>query len=103
MKQLIIGSIVGLVLSIALTVQAAGPQPQAAASVGGKSTAPSPSHVAVNRQAAVSCNICFTCGGDWPIFAGSIRSVGDFPTERSSACSGTLIGRTDSSPFLCCN
>ena len=57
---------------------------------------------AINNQTAVGCNICFTCGGDWPVFAGSIRSVGDFPTERGSGCSGPLQGRADGSPFLCC-
>ncbi|MEK0083981.1 hypothetical protein [Benzoatithermus flavus] len=61
---------------------------------------------ATNNQTAVACSICFTCGGDWPVFAGSIRSVGDFPTERGAACDGTLPsspqGRSDGSPFLCC-
>ena len=32
--------------------------------------------------------ICFTCGGDWPVFAGFIRSVGDTPRERGPSCSG---------------
>jgi hypothetical protein len=46
-------------------------------------------------------SICFTCGGAWPVFAGSIRSVGDTPTERGSSCSGALQARSDGSPFLC--
>jgi len=57
---------------------------------------------AVNNQTAVACNLCFTCGGDWPVFAGSIRSRGDTPTERGSSCSGALASRADTSPFLCC-
>jgi hypothetical protein len=46
-------------------------------------------------------SICFTCGGGWPVFAGSIRSQGDTPTERGGSCSGGLAARSDSSPFLC--
>lgn len=57
---------------------------------------------AVNNQTAVSCNLCFTCGGDWPVFAGAITPVGNNPTERGSLCSGTLTVRSDSRPFLCC-
>jgi hypothetical protein len=57
---------------------------------------------AINNQTAVACNFCFTCGGDWTVFAGSIRSVGDTPIERGSQCSGPPISRFDSSPFLCC-
>ena len=60
-------------------------------------------HVAVNRQTSVDCNMCFTCGGDWPIFAGSWASPGtNNVTERGSSCSGGLVSRTDSRPFLCC-
>ena len=55
-----------------------------------------------NVQTATSCNFCYTCGGDWPIFAGSIRSYGDTPYERGSGCSGPLTSTTDYSPYLCC-
>jgi hypothetical protein len=58
-----------------------------------------------NAQTAVACQMCFTCGGDWPIFAGSPRNfqsgaIGS--TERGSACSGPLASSTDTDPFLCC-
>jgi hypothetical protein len=58
----------------------------------------------ISPQALIldACTICFTCGGEWPRFQGSIRSVGDFPTERGGGCGGGLIGRNDTSPFLCC-
>jgi len=69
--------------------------------IGGKQVT-EPQHVAVNRQTSVSCNFCFTCGGDWPIFAGAVRSSPASPVERGSGCSGGLITRTDSAPFLCC-
>jgi hypothetical protein len=98
MKRLIMGAIVGVMVATAWTVQA---QPQAQAQVNGKQQPITAQ--AINNQAAVSCNLCFTCGGDWPVFAGSVRSVGDFPTERGSGCSGLLQGRSDASPFLCCN
>ncbi len=90
-----IGSVVGFVLSNPLVVQAQQ-------SVAGKPVTVDAQHIAVNRQTSVDCNICFTCGGDWPIFAGSIRSNPATPTERGSLCSGALQTRTDSAPFLCC-
>ena len=97
MKRLIICSIVGFVLATAWTVHAG----QAVAPPGSnKPITVTPQ--AINNQTAVGCNICFTCGGDWPVFSGSIRSQGDLPTERGSACSGVLTSRSDSSPFLCC-
>jgi hypothetical protein len=92
MKKLLLLSALGLALTL--------PGVASAQSVGGKSTAAA-TH-AINNQTAVRCNFCFTCGGDWPVFSGSVRSVGDFPTERSSSCSGALQGRSDSAPFLCC-
>lgn len=60
--------------------------------------------LAVNRQTAVACNMCFTCGGDWPVFAGAIHAVntGSATFERGSACSGSLLASNDTNPFLCC-
>ena len=58
----------------------------------------------VNAQTAVACNTCFTCGGDWPIFAGAVHAVntGNLTFERGSSCSGTIHAANDSNPFLCC-
>lgn len=98
MKALYLASGLALALLMPVTSHAAG---SGAQTVGGKSVATAAGR-AINNQTAVACNICFTCGGDWPVFAGSIRSVGDFPTERGSGCSGPLQGRADGSPFLCC-
>jgi len=58
----------------------------------------------VNPQTSVACNVCFTCGGDWPIFAGAFHAVntGLQTFERGSACSGTLHSSNDTNPFLCC-
>ena len=55
-------------------------------------------------QTAVACNICFTCGGDWPIFAGAIHAVntGSLTFERGGSCSGNLAAANDQNPFLCC-
>jgi hypothetical protein len=58
-----------------------------------------------NPQTAVACQMCFTCGGDWPVFAGAPRSfqsgaVGSI--ERGGACSGSLVASADTDPFLCC-
>ena len=87
--------LLGSVLAVALMV----PTVSFAA---GKSVPREPGRAAANNQTAVACNFCFTCGGDWPVFAGSIRSVGDTPIERGSSCSQTLTSRPDGSPFLCC-
>jgi hypothetical protein len=79
------------------------------AQVAGKdgSAPPASGTRAINNQAAVSCNYCFTCGGDWPTFSGSQQQQSQAiainrPTERGSGCSGALIQRSDSRPFLCC-
>ena len=57
-----------------------------------------------NAQTAVACNMCFTCGGDWPIFAGAVHAVntGSLTSERGSGCSGGIAASNDSNPFLCC-
>jgi hypothetical protein len=59
---------------------------------------------ATNNQAAVACNLCFTCGGDWPTFSGAASSPTTSPgaTERGSSCSGALGPSSDTRPFLCC-
>jgi len=49
----------------------------------------------------VNPSMCFTCGGSYPIFSGSWTVSPANPTERSSSCSGSLITRVDSRPFLC--
>jgi hypothetical protein len=53
----------------------------------------------VNNQSPVACNLCFTCGGDWPVFAGATTS--GTVSERGGGCSGGFVTRTDN-PFLCC-
>ena len=57
----------------------------------------------VNTQTSVACNTCFTCGGDWPIFAGAVHAVnpGSLTFERGSSCSGALHAANDSNRFLC--
>jgi hypothetical protein len=57
-----------------------------------------------NPQTAVACNMCFTCGGDWPIFAGAVHAVntGSLTFERGSGCSGAIAASNDNNPFLCC-
>ena len=96
MKALYLASSLALALFVPVTSYAGGPE-----TVGGKAVTQS-SVRAINNQTAVGCNICFTCGGDWPVFAGSIRSVGDRPFERGGGCAGAPAARADSSPFLCC-
>jgi hypothetical protein len=48
------------------------------------------------------CTICYTCGGDWPNFAGAIYTPNG-AIEREPQCAGGLFSNTgDTSPFLCC-
>ena len=101
MKKLLLTSVLGLALLAPLASHAASPGEAAAAARAGKTVAVAATR-AINNQTAVACNVCFTCGGDWPVFAGQIVSVGNFPTERGGSCSGPLTGRSDGSPFLCC-
>jgi hypothetical protein len=55
-----------------------------------------------NAQTAVACNVCFTCGGDWPVFAGELPTA-SAADERGSACTGTFgFAANDHVPFLCC-
>ncbi len=59
---------------------------------------------AVSAQAASSCSLCLTCGGDWPMFSGAIPTrKGARPFERGSSCVGDLTSRSDTLPYLCCN
>ncbi len=58
---------------------------------------------AVSAQAASSCSLCLTCGGDWPMFSGAIPTrKGARPFERGSFCAGDLTSRSDTLPYLCC-
>jgi hypothetical protein len=63
--------------------------------------------LALNKQTAVACQFCFTCGGDWPVFAGYQHSSPDpgGHVQRGPACSGPLTvqpAAQDLFPFLCC-
>ena len=53
-----------------------------------------------------ACSICFTCGGSWPIYSGTIGllepAASYAPTERGSGCSGSLSYEEDTHPYLCC-
>jgi hypothetical protein len=102
-RLIITCGVLGLVVLGAWAIQAQPP-------IAGKETTVGIQHVAVNRQTSVDCNLCFTCGGDWPIFAGTIPTLPnnifllntEDPVERGSSCSGGLIRRQDTQPFLCC-
>ncbi len=48
-------------------------------------------------------SLCYTCGGDWPVFAGQVVGSGQ-AFERGGACSGNLVsggGFSDTAPYLC--
>jgi hypothetical protein len=102
-RLIILCGVLGLVVLGAWAIQAQ-------TTIEGKQVTVDTEHIALNRQTSVDCNLCFTCGGDWPIFAGTIPALpnnrllvnSEDPVERGSLCSGGLIRRQDSQPFLCC-
>jgi subtilisin family serine protease len=52
---------------------------------------------------AVGCTLCYSCGGQWPVFGGAIPTrQGANPYERGEQCSGEPIPRADTLPYLCC-
>ena len=102
-KSMLVCASAAIALCCALGAQAQTQKATAATVNASGSSKPLPTtSQAINNQTAVACNYCFTCGGDWPVFAGAMTPVGNNPTERGSGCSGSLIVRSDSRPFLCC-
>jgi hypothetical protein len=74
---------------------------EAAAMAATHKMAPAVTPLVTNAQTAVGANLCFTCGGDWPVFAGFITTP-SAADERGSGCTGGF-GTTanDHEPFLC--
>ncbi len=102
MKRTLACLVLGFVLSIAIAAQAQTPHEQAIQAAGkGSAPAPRAPNEPVNVETAVACTICFTCGGDWPLFEGSLPTAAG-ATERAGACFGPPGPSTDTSPFLCC-
>jgi hypothetical protein len=96
-----------LVVATAMSAYARDPAEDLAIAAGQKQVAPAAAAAAAavsNVQTSVACNTCFTCGGDWPIFAGATHAVntGGATFERGPACSGSLASANDTNPFLCC-
>jgi hypothetical protein len=68
---------------------------------------PPPQPPTSEQQTALACQFCFTCGGNWPVFAGYQHSSPDpgGHVQRGPECSGLLTvqpAEQDLSPFLCC-
>lgn len=56
-----------------------------------------------NKETAVACTKCFTCGGDWPNFEGVQFTGTGQVSERGGLCAGPVGSVTnDQTPFLCC-
>ncbi len=53
-----------------------------------------------------ACSLCYTCGGHWPNYSGTIGKIiptpSSAPIERGEACSGSLSYVDDTNPYLCC-
>jgi hypothetical protein len=64
----------------------------------------------IPTPSASGCSLCYTCGGNWPTFAGQIgQDTASGPAglnapaiERGSACREPLAPSSDTAPFLCC-
>lgn len=98
-----------LVLSMTLAIVSpatAEDAERAAAAASGKTVSEAKGNDTVqrrNRQTAVECSLCDTCGGDWPVFAGAFETGGNNQvSSRARACGGSVRVRTDPNPFLCC-
>ena len=58
--------------------------------------------LAANLQVPGSCSLCYTCGGAWPTYSGTIPTA-SAAVERDSSCLGGFsTNRNDTIPFLCC-
>jgi hypothetical protein len=53
-----------------------------------------------NMQVPAEASICYTCGGDWPIYSGTLPTASG-AAERGSACAGSIASSTDTIPYLC--
>ena len=94
MKRLIVGLVMVLALSTAVTVQAQN----------SKGKASTQQNLQTNSATRVpsACSLCYTCGGNWPIYSGDLPIVGP-ATERGPNCSGDLSDKLDDDdPYLCC-
>ena len=84
-RLIVIFSVLGLMVFSALAMHA-----QTAQTIGGKQVTVTPA--AINNQTAVACNICFTCGGDWPVFSGiDPLTIRDRPIERAAGAPVRLL------------
>jgi Trypsin len=66
--------------------------------------------ISIPTPVGASCSLCYTCGGNWPTFAGQIgQDTASGPvglnapaTERGWSCSDPLAPSSDTAPYLCC-
>jgi hypothetical protein len=92
-----------LVLTTAMSAYAQQPPEPAEARALAATHKPAPAvtPLVVNPQTAVGTSLCFTCGGDWPIFSGYIPTT-VAADERGAGCSGGFgISANDHFPYLC--
>jgi hypothetical protein len=75
---------------------------QTAARAATHKPAPQPAlEATINFQAPSSASICYTCGGDWPIYSGTIPTPSD-ASERGSGCANPIsTSLHDRTPYLC--
>lgn len=62
-----------------------------------------PARRAANKSISIlGCSLCFSCGGNYPIFSGAFVTAGVGTKERGRSCSGKVSSTLDFRPHLCC-
>jgi hypothetical protein len=102
--SILLGAVCGALLVFTTATAYAQPRDpaEAAAEAAAHKTAPATAVTpATNFQAPASTSLCFTCGGDWPVYAGTIPTP-SAANERTGGCfGGFTTGLNDHFPFLC--
>lgn len=97
-KMWMIGMVASLSLGFALHAATAQKSQPQTLSIPGKGEVAA--KVGADGFGIPTAVICYTCGGDWPVFSGAL-SISGGVTELGSGCSGDFQFTDDTYPYLC--